>query len=514
MLKEKQDYELLYQITHEMLSADRSLSERLERALAHLAARGMERGIIAIHDPVKNEISVEISHGLSASQHRRGRYRPGEGVVGKVLERNEPFLISRIGDEPQFLDRTCSRRDLDWSSIAFLCVPISSTSASGKNVIGTLSVDRAWQSNAVLEEDVRLLTVIAMLIGDAVKNYRDHREEVLSLQREKERLEGRSRNSLRPEYIIGTHHAMAHVFNLIEQVAPSSSTVLIRGESGTGKELVARAVHDASRRRDKAFVSVNCAALPEQLVASELFGHVRGAYTGAESSRKGRFELADGGTIFLDEIGEISPTIQVKLLRILQAGELDRLGDEKSRRVDVRVIAATNANLERAIEEGRFRQDLYYRLDVFPIYLPPLRERKSDITLLVDHFIEKYAGIHNRSVARVSTPAIELLTSYHWPGNVRELENCIARAVLLTQDGVVRAHHLPPTLQTGGSSGTTKSGSLEQMMMSYEREILIEAMKNAAGNQAAAARALATTPRILSYRLRKHGLHESARPGD
>jgi Nif-specific regulatory protein len=352
-----------------------------------------------------------------------------------------------------------------------------------------------------------------MLIGDAVKNYRDHRDEIVSLQREKERLEVQSRKPPRPEYIIGTHHAMVDVFQLIEHVAPSSSTVLIRGESGTGKELVARAVHEASRRRDKAFVSVNCAALPEQLVASELFGHVRGAYTGAESSRKGRFELADGGTIFLDEIGEISPTIQVKLLRILQEGELDRLGDEKSRRVDVRVIAATNANLEKAIEEGRFRRDLYYRLDVFPIYMPPLRERKSDITLLADHFIEKYAVIHNRSVARISTPAIELLTSYHWPGNVRELENCVARAVLLTQDGVVRAHHLPPTLQTGGSSGTTKSGSLEQMMMTYEREILIEAMKNAGGNQAGAARALATTPRILSYRLRKHGLHEAFRPG-
>jgi len=514
MLQEKQEYELLYQITHEMISPARTLAERLDGVLTRLAVHGMARGSIAIHDPIRNEISIELSHGLSASQHRRGRYRPGEGVVGQVLERDEPCLISRIDDEPLFLDRTCSRKELDWSSIAFLCVPISATSARGRTVIGTLSVDRAWQSTAVLEEDVRILTVIAMLIGDAVRNYRDHRDEVLSLQREKERLEGQSSHPPRSEYMIGTHHSMVDVFDLTEKVAPTNSTVLIRGESGTGKELVAQAVHGASRRKDKVFVCVNCAALPEQLVASELFGHVRGAYTGAETSRKGRFELADGGTIFLDEIGEIVPTIQVKLLRVLQEGKIDRLGDEKSRRIDVRVIAATNANLEQAIDEGRFRQDLYYRLNVFPIYLPKLRERKGDITLLADHFIEKYARIHDRSIPRISTPAIDLLTSYHWPGNVRELENCIGRAVLLTQEGVIRAHHLPPTLQTGGSSGTTKTGALEEMMMGYEREILIEALKNAGGNQAGAARALSTTPRILSYRLKKHGLHDSARPGN
>ena len=506
VLKKENGYELLYQITHEMLSSDRSLSERLEHVRGHLAGHGMERGIIAIHDPARDEISIELSHGLSASQRRRGRYRPGEGVVGRVLEAGEPLFISRIGDEPLFLDRTGSRTELDWSTIGFVCVPIAATSATGKNVIGTLSVDRAWQSNTSLENDVRLLTVIAMLIGDAVKNYRDYHEEVLSLRREYERLEKREQEPLRPERMIGTHRSLVEVFDLIEQAAPTDATVLLRGESGTGKELVARALHDASHRKDKVFVSVNCAALPEQLVASELFGHVRGAYTGAEQARKGRFELADGGTLFLDEIGEVSPTIQVKLLRVLQEGELDRLGDEKTRRVNVRVIAATNANLETAIGEGDFREDLYYRLNVFPIYLPPLRERKTDVTLLVDHFIEKYAKNHGRNVTRISTPAIELLTSYHWPGNVRELENCIARAVLLAQDGVVRAHHLPPTLQTGGSSGTTQSGSLEEMMATYEREILVEAMKNAGGNQAGAARALSTTPRILSYRLKKHGL--------
>ncbi|MBI4601461.1 MAG: sigma 54-interacting transcriptional regulator, partial [Planctomycetes bacterium] len=270
--------------------------------------------------------------------------------------------------------------------------------------------------------------------------------------------------------------------------------------------LVARAIHMLSQRAKGPFVAVNCGSLPENLVASELFGHVRGAYTGAEANRRGRFEMAQGGTIFLDEVGELIPAIQVKLLRVLQEGEIERLGEERPRRTDVRVIAATNADLEKAIEEGRFRGDLYYRLNVFPIYLAPLRDRKADITVLADHFLEVYARKLGKRVVRISTPAIELMTAYHWPGNVRELENCIARAVLLTDDGVIRAHHLPPTLQTGNSSGTTKAGSLESMMMAFEREILIEAMKNAGGSQRRAAKALRTTPRILAYRLKKHGL--------
>jgi len=235
---------------------------------------------------------------------------------------------------------------------------------------------------------------------------------------------------------------------------------------------------------------------------------VRGACTDAASARRGRFELAHGGTLFLDEIGELPLSSQVKLLRALQEGEIHPVGEARPRRVDVRVVAATNANLEQAIEGNRFRDDLYYRLNVFPIFLPPLRERKTDITLLADHFIEKYARAHRRKVVRISTPAIELMTAYHWPGNVRELENCIARAALLAEDGVIRAHHLPPTLQTGDSSGTTKQGSLEKMMAAYEREILIEAMKNAGGNMTAAAKTLDTTPRILAYRLRQHDLHD------
>jgi Nif-specific regulatory protein len=501
--REPKELDLLYHITQELLAPRTELGAILKAVLRHLAAQGMERGTITILDRSRGEIRIEASHGLSPSQEERGRYLPGEGIIGQVVQRREPALVPRIGDEPLFLDRTGARQHLDRSRIAFICVPIADQSEA----FGTLSVDRLYGPEVSLDEDLRLLTVIALIIGEAVRNRRDHIEELESLRREKERLERLHEDAdLQPEDMVGNSHAIREVYRLIRQVAPFETTVLIRGESGTGKELVARAIHRSSRRAAGPFVGVNCGALPEQLVASELFGHVRGAYTGAEEARRGRFELASGGTIFLDEIGELAPAIQVKLLRVLQEGEVERLGDERPLRVDVRVIAATNADLELGMSEGRFRGDLYYRLNVFPIYVPPLRERRSDITQLADHFVEKHARRSGRKVVRISTPAIELMTAYHWPGNVRELENCIARAVLLADDGVVRAHHLPPTLQTGASSGTTKPGSLAAMMAAYEREILIEAMKDAGGNQARAARALSTTPRILAYRLRKHGL--------
>ena len=254
-------------------------------------------------------------------------------------------------------------------------------------------------------------------------------------------------------------------------------------------------------------MSVNCGALPENLVESELFGHVRGAYTGAMNNRRGRFQIAHKGTLFLDEIADLPVPMQVKLLRALQEGEIHRVGDEAPQNVDVRVIAATNANLEERLQQQTFREDLYYRLNIFPIYLAPLRDRKSDITLLADHFVEKYSAANLRPIVRISTPAIELMTAYHWPGNVRELENSIARAALLSEDGTIRAHHLPPTLQTGRSSGTSKSGTLDSIMSSFERELLIEAMKDSGGVLVRAAAALGTTPRILAYRLKKHGLH-------
>jgi Nif-specific regulatory protein len=296
------------------------------------------------------------------------------------------------------------------------------------------------------------------------------------------------------------------VYEQVAQVARTTTTVLIRGESGTGKEMIAHAIHYNSPRAKKAFVKVSCAALPESLIESELFGYERGAFTGAQGTKKGRFELADGGTLFLDEIGELSPSTQVKLLRVLQEREIERLGGTAPIKVNVRLIAATHRPLENLIEEGTLRTDLYYRLAVFTIFAPPLRERKPDIMLLADHFLERYSREHGKHIRRISTPAIDMLTSYHWPGNVRELGNTIERAVLVCDGGVIHAHHLPPTLQTGETSDTVPRQSLTESVGAFERDLLQDALKTTRGNCARAARLLDTTERVFNYKVRKYGV--------
>jgi len=294
------------------------------------------------------------------------------------------------------------------------------------------------------------------------------------------------------------------VYRLISQVSASDTTVLLRGESGTGKELVAHAIHYASRRAARPFIKVNCAALPESVIESELFGHEKGAFTGAVATRKGRFELAHSGTLFLDEIGDLSPAMQIKLLRVLQEREFERVGGMSTIKTDVRLITATNRNLESLIEQEVFRQDLYYRLNVFPLHIPPLRERRTDILLLADYFAERDSRASGRKVRRISTPAIDMLMAYHWPGNVRELENCIERAVLLSDDEVIHGHHLPPTLQTAEASGTVSRGTLRASLEQVEKELIVEALKSSRGNMAAAAAALGITERIMGLRVRTH----------
>jgi Nif-specific regulatory protein len=269
---------------------------------------------------------------------------------------------------------------------------------------------------------------------------------------------------------------------------------------------VAHAIHYNSLRAGKPFIKVNCAALPESVIESELFGHEKGAFTGAVASRKGRFELADGGSLFLDEVGDLTPATQIKLLRVLQEKEFERVGGTGTLKVDVRLVAATNLDLERLIQEGRFRQDLYYRLNVFPIHIPPLRERKTDILLLADFFVEKYSLKNHKSIRRISTPAIDMLMAYHWPGNVRELENCVERAVLLSGDEVIHGHHLPPTLQTAEASGTAFKGALQNTLENVERELLLDALKSTRGNMAKAARTLGLSERIMGLRIRKYGI--------
>ncbi len=299
---------------------------------------------------------------------------------------------------------------------------------------------------------------------------------------------------------------MREVFQMISQVSKSNATVLIRGESGTGKELVANSIHYNSHRAKSSFIKVNCAALPATLIESELFGHEKGSFTGAIKQKIGKFELAHKGTIFLDEIGSLGLDVQANLLRILQEKEFERVGGHQTIETDVRVIAATNKNLEEAVESETFRGDLYYRLNVFPIYLPPLRERKTDILLLADFFLEKYARENHKDIRRFSTPAIDMMMEYHWPGNVRELENCIERGVLLCEEGVVHSYHLPPTLQTGKESDTVPTMSLENAVASMEREMIIDALKNTRGNITVAAKILQTTVRKFAYKAQKYGV--------
>ncbi len=495
-----QELSLLFDIS-QTLDSSMDLRDTLGPVL-HIIARykGILRGSLTLLNRESGEISTEAAYGLSPSQQRRGRYRVGEGIIGQVFETGKPAIIPKVSEEPRYLNRTGAVTGEEGRDLSYISVPIKLEN----RIIGALSVDRVHAGQLSLEEDLRLYSIIASLISQAVKLRQSAQEERQRLIEENLRLTKELKDRFRPSNIIGNSNAMQEVYDLIAQVSKSDATVLIRGESGTGKELVAHAIHYNSLRAAKPFIKVNCAALPESVIESELFGHEKGAFTGAVSSRKGRFELADGGSLFLDEVGDLSPALQIKLLRVLQEKEFERVGGTETIKVDVRLIAATNIDLERRIAEGRFRQDLYYRLDVFPIHLPPLRERKTDILLLADYFVEKYGKRNHKDVRRISTPAIDMLMAYHWPGNVRELENCIERAVLLSRDDVIHGHHLPPTLQTAETSGTAFSGRLASALENVEQELILDALKSARGNMAKAARGLGVSERVMGLRVHKY----------
>ena len=460
---------------------------------------GMNRGTITLLNPNTGELEIRAAHGLTEDEIGRGKYLVGEGITGKVVETGEPMVVPQIEKEPLFLNRTQSRENLTKSNISFICVPIK----NGPHVLGALSADRLFSEEIAFEEDIRLLSIVASMIAQGLKIQQMVLDEKTQLLSENITLKEKLKERYSLYNILGTSNKMTEVFQMIGRVADTDVTVLVRGESGTGKELVANAIHFNSARSSKPFLKLNCAALPDMLIESELFGHEKGAFTGAIEQRSGRFERADGGTLFLDEIGTLNLTAQAKLLRILQEKEFERIGGTRTLRVDVRIIAATSKDLERSIEEGTFREDLYYRLNVFPIFIPPLRERKTDILLLADYFIEKFNQKHKKKVQRISTPAIDMLMQYHWPGNVRELENCMERAVLFCTDRVIHSHHLPPTLQTGEQSGTLPSLSFEGAIQNYEKELIIDALKNSGGNMAKAGRLLKTTERVISYSVKK-----------
>ena len=491
---------------HELISSCSDLAKTMNLVL-QIMERQMRvtRGMVTLYHRETGKIFIHEAVGLTAEEEERGVYSLGEGITGKVVEEGRTIVVPRIHEEPAFLNRLRSRSRMNDTEISFICVPI----VRGKKVLGTISAERMYDSPGKLEQDVELLTLISGMIAQEVELYLLEKETHPLLERENQRLKEALKQRYQPENIIGTSKPMREVYTLIDKISPARTTVLLLGESGVGKELVAGAVHFHSPRAGGPFIRFNCAALPESLVESELFGHEKGAFTGAVARRKGRFEEADGGTIFLDEVGELSLAVQAKLLRVLQEHSFDRVGGSQSIEVDIRVIAATNRDLEELVHAGTFRQDLYYRLHVFPITIPPLRERGSDIITLADFFVQKYSRMNGKQVKRISTPALDMLCSYHWPGNVRELENVIERAVILADDDVIHGYNLPPSLQTGSYSGTTELGNLERRLDSVEYEMIVEALKETRGNVTRAGELLGLSKRMMGIRLRKYSIDYS-----
>jgi Nif-specific regulatory protein len=458
------------------------------------------RGTLAILNRKTGEIVIEEAYGLLPEEIAKGIYRVGEGITGRVVESGEPAIIPRVSDEPEFLDRTGSHGKLNKRDISFICVPVK----IGIEVIGTLSVERFYNKEASFDDDVRLLSIIASTIFQTVRLRQLALEEIEKVREENLRLHEELKVMRGPKSIKGNAKSMRSIYSRINRACSTNTTVLVRGETGVGKEMVARAIHYGSKRCEKPFVKFNCSAFPENSIESELFGHEKEAFTGASTERKGRFELADGGTIFLDDIGEIPPAVQAKLLRMLQDSEFERSGRNNTVRVDVRIIASTSSDLEALIQQGQFREDLFSRLNVFPIVVPPLRERKTDIILLADYFAEKYANETGKELVRISTSAIDMLISYHWPGNVRELENCIERAVILSNDGVIHSYHLPLSLQVPQPADACNGEFLESRIAAFEKEIIVDELKRAKGNLACAARSLGITERIIGLRIVKY----------
>ncbi|MFA6599763.1 MAG: nif-specific transcriptional activator NifA [Candidatus Omnitrophota bacterium] len=504
----------LYEIA-KAVNASLELESNMRQILTILHEKmGMERGTLCLLDDETNELAIEVAHGLDTKAIQRGRYRVGEGITGKVVATGEPIVVPNIGDEPLFLNRTRSR-DIARRNVSFICVPIK----VDQKTVGVLSADRLFRENVSFEEDVRLLTLISSLVAQAVRLHRLRKRERQKLEQQNTIFQQELQKKFRPSNILGESKRMADVYASIQLVSQTPATVLLRGASGTGKELVAHAIHYASDRAGKPFIKVSCAALPDTLLESELFGYEKGAFTGAVASKMGRFELANGGTLFLDEIGDIPMSTQVKLLRVLQEKEFERVGGTGTIRVNLRLITATNKNLEEEVAAKRFREDLYYRLNVVPIFLPALRERKEDIPLLVNHFLKKANEENGKKVRYISDAAMESLVNYSWPGNVRELENAMARAVVLSTSDTLETEHFPiPEVKTvlgGGealSSAETRNApgappaSLTGAVEALEKRMVEEALRKAGGNQRKAAKMLAVTERILGYKIKRYGL--------
>jgi len=484
---------LVSQVLSRSLDFRQTLSEVL-RTLHDIG--GMHHGMISLLDETSGDLLVSALHE-NPEPFNHIRYKPGEGVVGAILESGEPLVLERIADERRFLDRL-GVYDL---ALPFIGVPIS----IGEHIAGVLAAQPLGGLSAV-DKHRRFLMMVANLIGQSVRLAQKVEDEQLALKMERDSLRRKIRGEHGFSTMVGHTRSMRLVFEQVRQVAKWNTTVLVRGESGTGKELIANAIHYNSPRTSGPFIKLNCAALPDTLLESELFGHEKGAFTGAVSQRKGRFEQAHGGTIFLDEIGEISPAFQAKLLRVLQEGEFERVGGVKTQVVDVRVVAATNKVLESEVQTGRFREDLYYRLNVMPIQMPPLRERAEDIPDLARFLVGKIARNQGRALV-IEDNALGLLMRYDWPGNVRELENCLERAAVMSEEGRIdkQAIHLTGLQSSPQFSPATAGGGAVAIDFDDpdldERERVIAALEQAGWVQAKAARLLGMTPRQIGYRI-------------
>lgn len=484
------------------VSAYRGLQSSLNKVLQIFNEKtGIVRSFILFSDSESDDrtLNVYATDGFSITEFRR--------LENHVNKRDFFDQLKKSG-ESIFIEKTTSESWFDFLrqdeiETSFWGIPIK----IGKKFKGVLGVEKIFPSKEDPKQFNTFLTVISTMIAQVF-----NAESEITYQKEKIFEEtSHLQQEIREKYdfgnLIGNSGPMKQIYAQVSQVARSNATVLLRGESGTGKEVIANSIHYNSLRSKKPFVKINCAALPETLIESELFGYEKGAFTGANFRKKGRFELADGGTLFLDEIGDLPPQTQVKLLRVLQEREFERLGGTETIKVNVRLITATNKDLEKELSEGKFREDLFYRLNVFQIFLPPLRDRKSDILLLAEHFLEKYERVHNKHIKRISTPAIDMLTAYHYPGNVRELENAIERAVVVCDDNVVHGHHLPPTLQTAEISDTVTKVTLESSIASFEKNLIQDALKTTKGNCTKAANLLNTTERIINYKIKKYSIN-------
>ncbi|MCS7279409.1 MAG: sigma 54-interacting transcriptional regulator [Thermodesulfobacteriaceae bacterium] len=456
----------------------------------------VEYSFIALSYRSSQTLRIVKAFGLTENEVKRGLFESGEGIVGKVFKYGIPIVLSDL-DEKNYLNKTKLKDRLP-REITFIAVPIK----IGGEFLGVLAIFKKFKTQENLGQGLKILQTLGTFLGIVYKLYQNMEEQEALWEEEKRELTSALEEKYKIEGVIGVSEAIKRVTLLVKKVAPTDLTVLLTGESGTGKSLIAKAIHFLSPRKEKNFITINATAIPETLLEAELFGYEKGAFTGAYNSKKGKFELANGGTIFLDEIGDLPLSLQPKLLKVLQDKEIERLGGEESVKVDVRFITATNKNLKEMIAQGKFREDLYYRINVFPIYLPPLRERKEDIPVLIDHFLNIFNRRYNKRV-KITNSVVKILMEYPWPGNVREFENTLERLVILSEDEI-RVDYLPSYFYS--KKEEISSDTLFEKIELTEKEEIVKALERTGYNKSKAAKLLGYSLRQLDYRIKKFNI--------